>query len=86
MSGWLRHTRLATQSVGDMVRVSCDCGAKKKAVTGCAIENHGSEDLNPQLYMMFDIAAALILPVIYLTVFGVSDLRIILGLTGSNTM
>ena len=39
-----------------MDRVSCDCGAKKKgAVTGCAIEERGSEDLNPQMFKCFNI-------------------------------
>ena len=59
---------------------------KKRAVTGCAIEKHGSEDLNPQLYVTFDTVAALLLPVIRLTVFGVGDPRITLRLTGSNTL
>ena len=58
----------------------------KRAVTGCAIEKHGSFDLNPQLYVTFDNDAALLQPVIYLTVLVVNNPRITLGLTGSNTL
>jgi hypothetical protein len=61
-----------------MDRVLCDCGAKKRAVNGWAIEKRGSEDLNPQLYVTFDTVVALLLPVIYLTVFGVSGPRVTL--------
>ena len=61
--------------------VSYDCWAIKRAVTGRAIEEHGSEYLNPQLYVALDTVAALLLPVIHLTVFGVSDPRITLRLS-----
>ena len=61
-------------------------GPKKGAVTGCAIEKHDSEDQNPQFCVTFDAVVALLLPVIYVTVFGVSDPRITLGLTGSNIL
>jgi len=67
-------------------RVSHDCGAKKRAITERAIDERGSEDLNSQLYMALDTVVALLLPVIHLTVFGVSDPRITLRLTGSNTL
>jgi hypothetical protein len=50
--------------------------ARKRAVTGCAIKKHGSEDLPPQLYMTFNTVAVLLLLlllcVIHLTVFCVS--------------
>jgi hypothetical protein len=68
-----------------MDRFSCDCGAKNRAVTGCATEKRGSEDLNPQLYVTFN-AVALILPVICFTIFGVGDRRITLGSTGGVTL
>jgi hypothetical protein len=42
--------------------------------------NVAHEDPNPQLYVTFDPVVALLPYVIYLTVFGVSDPRITLGL------